>query len=116
MPDSGKTREEVLKELAELRQAKLRQLEERFSKVFKSSPVSMAIVNQADGKYIDVNNTWQNVTGYSRDEIIGQNWLELGIFNIKDIHESKQILNEHGSVSNREIKYKTKSGKIRYGL
>lgn len=123
MPDSGKSREQLLKELIELRQEnnslkeeKLRQSEELFSRAFKSWPVSMAIVDRADGSYIEVNDTWQNVTGYSKDEVIGQDWRELGIFNIDNPQESRQSLSEHGSVRNREMVYRTKCGKIRHGL
>ena len=49
----------------------LRQSEERFSKAFQASPVPMAIEHIQRAEFIDVNESFEKVTGRSRAELIG---------------------------------------------
>jgi len=46
--------------------------EERFFKAFHSSLTAMAIARQDDRKFIEVNDQFVALTGYSRDELIEQ--------------------------------------------
>lgn len=92
----------------------LRNSEEMFSKAFRSSPVAMAITRAADGEYIDVNDTHTAVLGYTREELIGHTTLEMQtITDPQERAEVLRLLKEHGSVRNREIKSRTKSGEER---
>ena len=50
----------------------LRQSEERFSKAFHSSPCAMSITNLSDSRIIDVNQRWLDMTGYSREDVVGK--------------------------------------------
>ena len=58
----------------------LRSSEERFAKAFHSSPDAMAILRLSDGHVIDVNDRWQLLFGYSRQEAIGRTTTSLGLF------------------------------------
>ncbi len=58
----------------------LRDSETRFSIIFHSSPISIAITRLKDGQLIDVNAAWEKTTGYSRSEAIGRNPLEMNSF------------------------------------
>ena len=46
--------------------------QERFRKIFESSPNLMAIFSFKNGTYIDVNTSWITFTGYSYDELQNQ--------------------------------------------
>ena len=46
--------------------------QERFRKIFESSPNLMAIFSLRDGTYIDVNTSWVTFTGYSYEELKNQ--------------------------------------------
>jgi PAS domain S-box-containing protein len=88
--------------------------EEKFSKVFMLSPNLMAITSLTDGKIRDVNEGYVKAFGYSRDELIGSQTGELGIWN--DPNDREMLISEikqNGSVHNLEIEVKTKSGEIR---
>jgi PAS domain S-box-containing protein len=54
--------------------------EDRFSKVFRSSPDSISISSLADGRYLDVNGAFERAFGYARAEVVGRSALEIGIW------------------------------------
>ncbi len=61
-------------------EAALRASEEKFAKVFRSGPLILTITRVADGRLIDVNETFVQVTGYSRAEALGRTPTELGLW------------------------------------
>jgi PAS domain S-box-containing protein len=56
----------------------LRQSEERFSKIFRSSPAPISITALADGRYLDANDEFLKITGYSREELLKRTSIDLG--------------------------------------
>ena len=94
-------------------EAKYKALEERFSKAFRSSPVALTITRLSDGKFIDVNESHFQISGYTREEVLGHTGAELGLY--VDRNERKKIvelLREQGCLRDYEMKTRTKSGKI----
>ena len=57
-----------------------RESREYFTKSFFSNPAVMTIASAVDGRLIEVNTTFLQSTGYSREEIIGRSTLELGLW------------------------------------
>ena len=55
----------------------LKKSEEKFSKAFRESPMALAVTRVKDHRYIDVNDTYEQMTGWRRDEIIGRTPLDL---------------------------------------
>jgi PAS domain-containing protein len=51
---------------------KLRESDDRFRLAFSASPDAININRVADGRYIDCNEAFMNMTGYERGEIIGK--------------------------------------------
>ena len=90
---------------------------ERFSKAFHTSPMQMSITRMADGRYIDVNKSFLQASGYSREELIGRTSLEVNIWaDSAERSEVIALLAREGSFSNREIRFRMKSGEIRIFL
>jgi two-component system, cell cycle sensor histidine kinase and response regulator CckA len=58
----------------------LRQSEERFSKAFCSNPLPMAISTQAEGRYLDVNDSFLALVGGERSSVVGHTMDELAIW------------------------------------
>lgn len=95
---------------------KLRQIEERFSKAFLNSPVAQAMTHLETGRFIDVNDAWQQLTGYSREEVIGRTRNELNIWaSKKDSAEFVRVLAAAGWVLHAERLFLKKSGETFLG-
>jgi PAS domain S-box-containing protein len=98
-------------------ESSIRELEERFTTAFRMSPVSVTISSVSDNKFIDVNNTFLEDMEYKREDVIGRTAKELNIW--VDKGEREWIINEiseKGKVFGKVISYKTRTGKILYGL
>ncbi len=61
-------------------QKELKRNLERYRKVFDVSPDVVAISRLSDGRYIEVNDRFEEVSGYSRKEVIGQTAFSLGLW------------------------------------
>jgi two-component system cell cycle sensor histidine kinase/response regulator CckA len=91
--------------------------EERFRKAFNANPEPISVATIAEGRYIDVNESFLRTTGYRREEVIGRTSLELNFWERpEDRAQFIEKLNEEGSVRDTEITFRTKSGEKRTGL
>ncbi|BCG45856.1 Putative PAS/PAC sensor protein [Citrifermentans bremense] len=92
----------------------LKSSEEKFSKAFHASPDSIVITRAVDGTYIDVNEAFQEITGYSRSEVIGKSSTEIGLWADPDARMVMlKLLNEHEHVRNLDVRFRVKSGEVR---
>lgn len=126
MQDTDKTSEQLIQELAVLRQARielesrvarhtaeLQRAQEPFVKAFQASPDAIAITSM-DGHYIDVNPSFQRLSDYSRDEVIGYTAQELNWWvNPGDNATIGRLFHAQGAVYDFEAQFWTKSGTIR---
>ncbi|HXQ38164.1 MAG TPA: PAS domain S-box protein, partial [Anaerolineales bacterium] len=91
----------------------LRESEEKFSKIFHTSPVALSIRSVSDGRYLEVNESFLKRLGYQREEVIGRTALEIGAW--ADPNEREKMLrslSEQGSLRNFEGRFRTRSGEI----
>jgi PAS domain S-box-containing protein len=103
----------LTEEIAERSQAEnqLRLSEERFAKAFKSSPIPMSIQSLADYRYLDVNDAYLEMTGYTRNEILGTSSVELNVWDDTTVRaEVFDQLRSGKSVRNVETRIKRKDG------
>lgn len=90
----------------------LKESEEKFQKAFQASACGIAITRLSDSAYMDVNDAFVLMTGYTREELIGHTSTELGIvLTIKKREEILQEIKEQGSARNFEITVLHKSGR-----
>jgi len=95
----------------------LRLSEEKFRTIFHTSTDGIVISNVDDGTYLEVNDGYLLLTGYTREELIGRSSLELGTWVAPEERaELVRRLRERGIVSGMEIRVRRKDGTIRHVL
>lgn len=95
----------------------LKESEERFSKAFNASPLSLTISSLTDGRLVEVNDTFVKVTGYSRDQAIGKTTIELGLWSKPEDREAElEAVRQLGQLTNAEYSFRTKNGEEIIGL
>src|ERR1700677_1163575 len=88
--------------------------EDKFQKVFRSSPVPFSITTVNEGRFIDVNAAFERRYGYSRAEVIGRTVGELRIWeDPKDRMSMIAQLEQHGPIRNIITRLRTKSGEVK---
>ncbi|HEX5885123.1 MAG TPA: sigma 54-interacting transcriptional regulator [Pyrinomonadaceae bacterium] len=91
-----------------------RQSEERFAKAFRANPQPMSLTTVAEGRYVDVNESFLAMSGYTREEVIDHTSVELNIWETKQHRDDFiQRLKDRGSIVNVETMFRTKSGLMR---
>lgn len=91
--------------------------EERFQRLFRSTPVPFSVTALKDGRFIDVNEAFERRYGYSRDELIGRTSAELDFW--EDTQERMQLVEELRSglrVRGRVSRFRLKSGEWRISV
>jgi PAS domain S-box-containing protein len=105
--------QKVIDRTAQL-ESKVRQLkesEEKFEKTFQASAAGITITRLSDSKYLDVNEAFIRMTGFSREELINHSSTELGL--IVDLKRRDEILEQiraHGFARQFEMTVHSKSG------
>ncbi len=97
-------------------QKALRSSERMFTSAFRSSPDSMSINVFPDGPYLDVNDGFTRLTGYTRDETLGKSPSEMKLW--EDPVRRAEIFTEFvqtGELRESEFRFRNKSGQFRTG-
>jgi PAS domain S-box-containing protein len=95
-------------------EAELRRSEEKFSKAFRQSPLAIIIISTKDGRYVDVNQTLEQETGWSRDEVLGKFASDVDFW--ADTSQKPTLIQEllaKGNVRDWEVPFRRKDGQIR---
>lgn len=94
-------------------QEALRLSEQKFETAFRASPHAMTISSLRDGRFLDVNASFERQSGFNRDEIIGKTVLEIGLW--ADSADFASIMADslhRRKVTGRAVRLRTKSGRI----
>ena len=98
-------------------EAELIRSEEKFSKSFRQSPLAISISSTKDGCYLDVNETFEQQTGWCRDEVIGRSSADINLW--AEPHQRSLFLQQllaEGNVRDLEVRIRRKDGQIRTTL
>ncbi|HKW29015.1 MAG TPA: ATP-binding protein [Verrucomicrobiae bacterium] len=90
----------------------LRRSEERFVKAFRASPVPLLLQNVSDQQCVDVNESFLQLTGYTREEVLGQAPAGLKLFSKPETAgEIRDALSARHLVRNLQTELNTREGK-----
>jgi PAS domain S-box-containing protein len=88
----------------------LQESEEKFTKVFRTCPDPIGIVTP-DGRYLEVNDAFIDLFGYSKEEVIGHNASEIGHWiDQEDREQYVRSVQTSGRVRNQEYTFRKKTG------
>ncbi|HNX23439.1 MAG TPA: PAS domain S-box protein [Spirochaetota bacterium] len=79
---------------------RLRISDEKYSKAFHASPAPSSITTLNEGRYVDVNESYTKLVGYSKEELIGKTSTDIKFFTVQE--DRTKFINEL-----------TKTGKLR---
>jgi PAS domain S-box-containing protein len=92
---------------------RLKESEEKFSEIFHSSPIGMVITHLPEGRCVEVNDAYLRMLEFSREEVIGRDSRDLNMH----VDQNKRVevfrlLREKGKVTNIELSFRTKTGRV----
>ena len=119
--ESGKANRllSIAEDITEKRRAEeaLSLSEAKFAGAFECNPDSIAIVRISDGVIMDVNQTFQDITGYMRDEAVGKTSMELAIWAYPEQRKALyRELRTNRTARNFSWMMRTKRGELRQCL
>jgi len=93
----------------------LSQSEERFRKIFQSSPVAICITTLEEGRLLDANYAYWDITGYDPHTSIGKNARELKMWDVpQEQVEFVQKMREKGLIFNPDDYFYHTDGTLKY--
>jgi PAS domain S-box-containing protein len=102
-----------ISDITELKQAEqsMSDSEERFRLIFESNPDPVILAWLEDGAIIDVNQSFEEITGIRRQDAIGFNSEQLGVWEKPNMREDfRQQIEQYGELNNFEAHFRIKDG------
>jgi PAS domain S-box-containing protein len=95
----------------------LRKSEEKYAKLFAANPVGISVTTLGDGRFIEVNEGFEKLTGFKREELVGRTSIELGLWREPtDRNEIVKLVSEQGAFRELERTMLKRDGEIIYVL
>jgi two-component system cell cycle sensor histidine kinase/response regulator CckA len=97
-------------------EALLRQSQEKYASMVHSSPDAITLRSLPDRRYLEINEGFTHLTGYTAEEVLGKTPAELDLWVEHQPHQTTlQLVETQGQVQGEEFRFRTKAGDIRYG-
>ena len=89
----------------------IRLSDQRFAAVFRSNPCAMAIMSLATDRFLDVNQTFERVSGFSRQDLLNRTSLEIGMW-VDETERTALVaqLAAEGHLQACEVRFRRRSG------
>jgi two-component system, cell cycle sensor histidine kinase and response regulator CckA len=92
----------------------LRKSEERFSKAFRQSPLAIVISTEEDERYLDVNESFLNMVGCERGDVIGHTASERMFWAQPSLRtDLLRQLRAGGKITDVRVQFKTSTAELR---
>jgi PAS domain S-box-containing protein len=88
--------------------------EEQFRLMFAAAPVAITVTTIDGARFLEVNEQYVQIVGYTREELIGRSAFDIGLW--IDPEQRRAVgeqLAKHDRVDSAEIKIRTKNGAVR---
>lgn len=106
----------LYRDRAEMSEA-LQLSDERFTKAFQTSPYAITFTRAEDGAFVEVNEAFSSMTGFTREEAVAGSSVGLNLWvNEEDRDGVVAALRAGQAVAGKEYQFRTKSGEVITGL
>lgn len=96
---------------------RFRETEERFATAFERSPAPLVLSEIESGRFIDVNDRWVKMLGFTREEQIGETSKGVGIWQDPEARDRLvKVLRTQGRFRDEAVRFRKKSGETIFGL
>jgi len=93
--------------------SKRKQAEQRFGRAFNASPSAQIISRREDGRILEVNDSFVQLFGYNREEVIGKTSSELNLITEPvDREKAVRQTHENSFLRDFELDIRTKGGEV----
>ena len=83
--------------------------EDLFLRLLHLSPLPITITHLATGEFLEVNDSFLSLLGYTREEVIGKSTFELGVWKDREELIARLLASESSTLS-VELQFRTRSG------
>ena len=93
--------------------------EEKFSKIFRTSPDAIILSRLSDGVFVEVNDSFQKITGFSKEEVIGKASISENIGTWPNENEREKFVKAllpNSEINGYELNLKKKNGTYFHAL
>lgn len=106
------------RDISEIKQQELalRSTQERLACMFQAIPEFVSVSTLTDGRLVDVNKGFEEMTGWTRDEVIGRTSLDLGYISTEARQQGFTVLKKQGFLKDYPLDIRAKDGSIRNTL
>jgi PAS domain S-box-containing protein len=93
--------------------AELRASQEKYTKLFHATPDAVLVTEITSGTIVEVNKSFEEFSGFSRDELLGRPVLDFDMYSATERERFVSLLREHGGMRNEEFSMTTRAGSKR---
>lgn len=109
----------IFRDITERKEAEMLQREsnEKFLMAFQTAPYAITITRPEDAKFIEVNDAFSAITGFTREEALSSSAIGLNLW--ADSEDRKQVLlalRGGAAIMNKEVRFRRKDGETIIGL
>ncbi len=81
-------------------------LQQQVEALFALSPLAISLSYEQDGRYVDVNEEWSRLTGFSLQDVLGRTAIDIGFW-ADSVHRDTvlQPLRQHGHLRNLDMSF-----------
>jgi len=95
-------------------EAAVSESERKYAALFDKAPFALVLTREPGARIVSVNDAFEALSGFARDELVGNNVVELGIADAASHAQIAAEMQAHGAVRDFECVRKTKAGAARW--
>jgi PAS domain S-box-containing protein len=84
-----------------------------FALLFHSSPEAIILSTLEEGRYLEVNDAYERILGFPREEVVGWTFVERGVWSVQEWDRFRRIIEDQGRINNVEFECRHRNGEVR---